>query len=125
MSDSSDHLKGLDLPSERHPILNNAPNLSELVELLGPLENWEKFATYLPGIAATTIEEIKQKRSQKRKQKEALFSRFCQLPTPSWDEVTLALIKSNEISIACSVLQNYKVKNRISIRRLEGNKILI
>ena len=108
--------------SDKNLALSDAPLQSKLLELLEPLDKWEVFGSYLPGISSTVIENIKQTVHERREQKKLLVLKFCQLPLASWEQVILALIKAEESKIACYVLQNCTKSTKSSIDRLKGKK---
>ena len=116
----SDNLEKVELPTERHPVLSDAPTESELVELLDLLVNWEGFARYLPGITEATIKEIKQQELDSGRRKKALFSKFLLVPKASWQQIVIALLKVDEYALASAVLQNYAVKKDAPTETIKG-----
>ena len=84
------------------------PTINELDLYLRELEKWERFAINLPGINQQDISRIKDRRSLISDQKLDLFSRWMQVyPSPSWEDVILALEKADERKIAGSLRDEF------------------
>ena len=86
------------------------PQYDQLIELLDNLVNWEKFGTFLPGIKSEHIQVIERDKKENDQQKAALFSKWLHVhPDASWQDVLLALEKSQEYSLASRVYQKLNV----------------
>ena len=89
------------------PRLSNRPTESELMELLQPLVEWEKFAIFLPKISDALIREIVRDKSSTYLQKMTLFSKWLRVDSyATWDKVIVALSKANEHYLASKVQEN-------------------
>ena len=87
--------------------LSNRPTESELMELLEPLVEWEKFAIFLPKISDAMIREIVKDKSSTDQQKMALFSKWLRVDSyATWDKVIVALSKANEHYLVSKVQEN-------------------
>lgn len=68
------------------------PSLSEILELLEPLTDWESLACHLPGITEIEIDKIKEK-TDIEDQKSVLISKWLQTQEASWKQFVVALVK--------------------------------
>lgn len=68
------------------------PSLSEILELLEPLIDWESLACHLPGITEIEIDKIKEK-TDIESQKSVLISKWLQTQEASWKQFVVALVK--------------------------------
>ena len=82
------------------PVIDEQPNISVLLDLLEPLENWQLFGRQLPGITQQIINMIQQSEVSTRQQKEALFKKWYEEnPEATWKDVLAALKRRKEIQI--------------------------
>ena len=89
------------------PRLSNRPTESELMELLEPLVEWEKFAIFLPKMSDPMIREIVKDKSSIYLQKMTLFSKWLRVDSyATWDKVIVALSKANEHYLVSKVQEN-------------------
>ena len=74
----------------------------DLDDHLRDLVKWKRFALYLPGIDQSNIEVIvTEKRDDVAEQKLLLFSKWLSVhPKATWEDVTQALEKADEFTIA-------------------------
>ena len=87
--------------------LSNRPTESELMELLEPLVEWEKFAIFLPKMSNAMIRVILKDKSSTDQQKMALFSKWLRVDSyATWDKVIVALSKANEHYLVSKVQEN-------------------
>ena len=92
------------------PAMSVRPKYDQLIELLDTLVNWQKFGTFLPGIKSEHIQVIERDIRGTDLQKAALFSKWLSVhPEASWQDVLLALEKSQEYSLASRVYQKLNV----------------
>lgn len=68
------------------------PTLSEILELLEPLIDWESLARCLSGITEIEIDQIKEK-TDIESQKSILISKWLQTEEASWKQFVVALVK--------------------------------
>ena len=88
--------------------LSVRPEYGQLIELLDKLVDWQTFGAFLPEIKSEDIKEIEADTSIKgiKHQKTALFSKWLQIhPDALWQDVLLALEKSQEHSLKSIVYQ--------------------
>ena len=87
------------------------PTVNELDLELKGLVRWQKFATHLPKIEQSDIEEIEQdKQGSTEKQKLALFGTWLRrCVSASWVDVVIALQKIDENRFAADVKEKYNV----------------
>ena len=86
------------------PRLFNRPTESELKTLLEPLENWKKFAIFLPRMSHAMIDKIEDDNTSLDTRKLALFSEWLNVdPHATWDIVIDALSKADEGNLASKV----------------------
>ena len=89
------------------PRLSNRPTESELMELIGPLVEWQKFAIFLPKISSPMIKKIENDHPSTDLRKLALFSEWLKVDSyATWDKVIVALSKANEHYLASKVQEN-------------------
>ena len=89
------------------PRMSNRPTESELMELLEPLVEWEKFAIFLPKMSDAMIREIVKDKSSIYLQKMTLFSKWLRVDSyATWDKVIVALSKANEHYLVSIVQEN-------------------
>ena len=89
------------------PRLSNRPTESELMELLEPLVEWQKFAIFLPKISSPMIKKIENDYSSTDLRKLALFSEWLKVDSyATWDKVIVALSKANEHYLVSIVQEN-------------------
>ena len=90
--------------SQRLPMSDKPVSLTvrDLDDHLRDLVKWKRFALYLPGIDQSDIEVIvKEKRDDVAEQKLLLFSKWLSVhPKATWEDVTHALEKADEFTIA-------------------------
>ena len=89
------------------PRLSNRPTESELMELIGPLVEWQKFAIFLPKISSAMIKKIEYDYLSTDQRKLALFSEWLKVDSyATWDKVIVALSKANEHYLVSKVQEN-------------------
>ena len=82
------------------PVIDERPDISVLLDLLEPLENWQLFGRQLPGITQQIIDMIQQSEMSSRQQKEALFKRWYEEnPKAKWKDVLDALKRRRETKL--------------------------
>ena len=92
------------------PAMSVRPKYDQLIELLDTLVNWQTFGTFLPGIKSEHIQVIERDIRGTDLQKAALFSKWLSVhPEASWQDVLLALEKSQEYSLASKVYQKLNI----------------
>ena len=84
------------------PSVASRPTESELDLELAELVNWQRFATHLPDLTRGDIEQIEQDhRDDVQRKKLELYGRWLtRCPNASWNNIVLALEKSNEFTLA-------------------------
>ena len=89
------------------PVLSVRPQYDQLIKLLDPLVNWQKFGTFLRGIKSEHIQEIERDKKENDQQKAALFTKWLSIhPEASWQDVLSALETSEEHTLALDVQNN-------------------
>ena len=89
------------------PRLSNRPTESDLMELLEPLVEWQKFGIFLPKISSTMIKKIECDYPSTNLRKLALFSEWLKVDSyATWDKVIIALSKANEHYLVSKVQEN-------------------
>ena len=88
-----------------HLLMSDKPvslTVRDLDDHLRDLVKWKRFALYLPGIDQSDIEVIvTEKRDDVAEQKLRLFSKWLSVhPKATWQDVTQALEKADEFTIA-------------------------
>uniref|UniRef100_A0A1X7TBQ8 Death domain-containing protein n=1 Tax=Amphimedon queenslandica TaxID=400682 RepID=A0A1X7TBQ8_AMPQE len=74
------------------PVIDEQPDISVLLDLLEPLENWQSFGCQLPGVTQQIIDMIQQPKKSPRQQKKILFEKwFEENPKATWKDVLTAL----------------------------------
>uniref|UniRef100_A0A1X7T3B5 NACHT domain-containing protein n=1 Tax=Amphimedon queenslandica TaxID=400682 RepID=A0A1X7T3B5_AMPQE len=82
------------------PVIDERPDISVLLDLLEPLENWQLFGRQLPGITQQIIDMIQQSERSPRQQKEALIKKwFEENPKATWKDVVAALKRRKETKL--------------------------
>ena len=94
--------------------VSSKPELKDLVSSLTKLVKWEKMALQLPGISdESIIEKIKREKKDVEDMKYAFFSEWLRLcPKATWEDVFLALKKTNEKDLAETIVQQYCKMNK-------------
>ena len=89
-------------PTEDIPTFSDPPTVTDLLELLMSLMNWQQFGIHLPGIGDATIQKIERDKPENIElQKTTLYSVWLQDdPVPSWEKVITALKMANENELA-------------------------
>ena len=88
----SHELLGQCLKEVKSHYLFEKPSLSEILELLEPLIDWESLVCHLPGINEIEIDKIKEK-TDIEAQKSVLISKWLQTQEASWKQFVVALVK--------------------------------
>ena len=89
------------------PRLSNRPTESELMELIGPLVEWQKFVIFLPKISSAMIKKIEYDYLSTDQRKLALFSEWLRVDSyATWDKVIVVLSKANEHYLPSKVQEN-------------------
>ena len=93
------------------------PTLRLLDTQLHSLIQWERFGLHLPGITETDLQKIQSNNPMNVvRQKLALFGTWLRkYPSASWDDVTLALEKVDEIYLAEQIKTKYTCEDRPAI----------
>ena len=107
------------------PAISNRPKYDQLIELLDTLVNWQKFGTFLPGIKSEYIQVIERDIRGTDLQKAALFSKWLSInPEVSWQDVLLALEKSQNYTLASRVYQKLNTTSTTTLTTSQGIKTL-
>ena len=107
------------------PRLSNRPTESELMEILEPLVEWEKFAIFLPKMSDAMIRVILKDKSSTDQQKMALFSKWLRVDSyATWDKVIVALSKANEHYLVSKVQENL-ITTIVPVDHYQGECIML
>ena len=87
--------------------LSSKPEFDKLTLWLGPLINWQRFGTFLPGIKHEHIQSIEVDKRGVYHQKSALYDEWLRAyPNASWQDVIAALTTARENALAEKVKNN-------------------
>ena len=87
--------------------LSSKPEFDKLTLWLGPLINWQRFGTFLPGIKHEHIRTIEVDKKGIYHQKSELYGEWLRVyPNASWQDVINALTTARENALAEKVKKN-------------------
>ena len=87
--------------------LSSKPEFDKLTLWLGPLINWQRFGTFLPGIKQEHIQSIEVDKNGVYHQKSALYTEWLRInPNGSWQDVITALENAQENALAAEIKKN-------------------
>jgi hypothetical protein len=107
------------------PYESSPPTKSELLDLLGSLVDLNAFASQLLGISLADVGLLFPPDSCFDKKKEIVVSKYLITPEPSWQCVAVALIKSEESTLALNIIKNQDIAASTDIKALMGMYIYI